>query len=157
MHAGRQETIDCGIEQSRRTILLLSPEYLTDEWPRQELLTAQWEMLAQRHCIIPVILSSISHLTDVDPVLKNIMKAVPCLVWPGPDSDNKQKEKFWKRLALLMPKFSKPYDDGGQHGQQGSRAGRSCLEMLKAFKAYGVCRTRKRRYSINRGTIETPL
>jgi hypothetical protein len=93
------------VEQSRRTILLISPEYLQEEWPRFEYVLAQQEMLRLRHRVIPVILRDISHVTDVDPVLKNMMKSLTCIVWPQED-DNRAVQKFWKRIELAMPKKS---------------------------------------------------
>jgi hypothetical protein len=94
------------VQKSRRTILLISPEYLSEEWPRFEYVLAQQEMLRLRHRIIPVILSDVTGVEDIDPVLKNMMQSLTCIVWPA-NEDKKEVGKFWKRLELAMPKKKK--------------------------------------------------
>ncbi|ELT87641.1 hypothetical protein CAPTEDRAFT_29778, partial [Capitella teleta] len=64
------------VQKSRRTILLISPEYLSEEWPRFEYVLAQQEMLRLRHRIIPVILSDVTGVEDIDPVLKTMMQSL---------------------------------------------------------------------------------
>ncbi|ELT88218.1 hypothetical protein CAPTEDRAFT_217981 [Capitella teleta] len=94
------------VQKSRRTILLISPEYLREEWPRFEYVLAQQEMLRLRHRIIPIILSDVTDVEDIDPVLGNMLRSLTCIVWPA-DGNEQEVEKFWKRLQLAMPKKKK--------------------------------------------------
>ena len=95
------------MEKSRRTILLITPEYLKDGWPKLQLLTATHQMMEKKHGIIPVILRDINHVTDdIDPVLRNIMKSFTCIKWPQ-DDDPKKIKVFWEHLRLELPKKKK--------------------------------------------------
>ena len=42
--------------------------------------------------------------SSMDPTLKNILSTVTYLEWQEDSSDEKKKEKFWKRLQLSLPK-----------------------------------------------------
>lgn len=90
------------VEDSRRTILVISQNYIESEWCRMEYQKAQHEMLKMKHKIIPVILEDISHL-KIDKNLKSIINSVTYIEWPG-ESDSKKLERFWKQLKLSMPK-----------------------------------------------------
>lgn len=92
-------------ENSRRTILVISPRYLESEWARMEYQRAQYETLKRKQRIIPVMLEDVSNFGDnMDPNLAYILKTVTYLEHPGPTADSKEMEKFWKRLQLSMPK-----------------------------------------------------
>ncbi|KAL4237066.1 TIR domain [Mactra antiquata] len=95
------------IESSRRTIIVLSPEYVKSEWCRMEYQKAQHEMLKLKHKIIPVVLEDISEVNNIDKNLKSIISSVTYLEWPGSDN-SKKVEKFWKKLELSLPKKSTP-------------------------------------------------
>ncbi|PVD23385.1 hypothetical protein C0Q70_16653 [Pomacea canaliculata] len=96
------------IENSRRTIMVLSPAYVQSEWCRLEYQKAQHEMLKLKHKIIPVVLEDVDHVSFVDKNLKNILDTVTYIKWPGPD-DSKRTEKFWKLVELSMPKKKNDY------------------------------------------------
>lgn len=96
------------IENSRRTILILSPAYIQSEWCRLEYQKAQHEMLKLRHKIIPVMLDDVTHLTSVDRNLQTILDTVTYIRWPG-EQDSKSNDKFWKLLQLSMPKRKSDY------------------------------------------------
>lgn len=93
------------IESSRRTIMVLSPEYVKSEWCRMEYQKAQHEMLKLKHKIIPIVLEDISEVKDVDKNLKSILNSVTYLEWPGQEN-SKKLERFWKKLELSLPKKS---------------------------------------------------
>lgn len=95
------------IESSRRTIMILSPEYVQSEWCRMEYQKAQHEMLKLKHKIIPIVLEDITKFKDVDTNLKSIISSVTYLEWPGHDN-SKKTERFWKKLELSLPKKSAP-------------------------------------------------
>lgn len=93
------------VKESRRTILVISPDYIQSEWTKLEYEVAQQEMLKRKQRIIPVLLDDISQSkSSMDPTLKNILSAVTYLEWPNDSSDEKKNEKFWKRLQLSLPK-----------------------------------------------------
>ncbi|XP_033727792.1 uncharacterized protein LOC117317104 [Pecten maximus] len=91
------------IVNSRRTILILSPRFVRSEFTRLEYQVAQQEMLKRKHRIIPLLLEDISADT-VDPNLKQILRCVTYLEYPGADSSEKNMNRFWKKLSLAMPK-----------------------------------------------------
>lgn len=93
------------IESSRRTIMVLSPEYVKSEWCRMEYQKAQHEMLKLKHKIIPIVLEDLSEVKNVDKNLKSILNSVTYLEWPGPEN-TKKLERFWKKLELSLPKKS---------------------------------------------------
>lgn len=95
------------IENSRRTILILTPRYLESEFTRFEYQKAQTEMLKKKHRIIPVVLEDISTIisSNMDKHLKAIIDTVTYLEWPfDAECSTKKLEKFWKRLHLSLPK-----------------------------------------------------
>lgn len=64
---------------------------------------AQHEMLKMRHKIIPIVLDDISKYKTIDKNLKTILSTVTYIEWPG-EEDSKKLEKFWKKIALSLPK-----------------------------------------------------
>ena len=93
------------IERSRRTIMILSPEYVQSEWCRMEYQKAQHEMLKLKHKIIPIVLADITEVKNIDTNLKSILNSVTYLEWPG-NENSKKTDKFWKKLELSLPKKS---------------------------------------------------
>ena len=89
------------INNSRRTILVLSPRFLDSEWTRYEYQVALQEMLKKKHRIIPLILEDISDIENIDETLKQILDSITYIKWP--DNDKKEKH-FWKTLQLYRPK-----------------------------------------------------
>ncbi|KAL3869220.1 hypothetical protein ACJMK2_041929 [Sinanodonta woodiana] len=92
------------IENSRRTILVLSPAYVESEWCRMEYQKAQHEMLKLKHKIIPIMLENITGIRNMDKNLRSILNSVTYVEWPGEDSDSKKYDKFWKKIRLSLPK-----------------------------------------------------
>ncbi|OWF38168.1 toll-like receptor 4 [Mizuhopecten yessoensis] len=93
------------VNNSRRTILILTPRYIESEFTRFEYQVAQHEMLKRKHRIIPVLLEDISDsMSSMDPNLRQIIKSVTYIEYPGSDATEKKLNTFWKRMALSMPK-----------------------------------------------------
>ena len=90
------------MEQSRRTILVISPDYVGSIWTRLEYQVAQQQMLRLRHKIIPIIYRDINHLTDLDLNLKLLLGSVTYLLWPGDNATSKQLKQFWKQLQTAL-------------------------------------------------------
>ena len=61
-------------------------------------------MLSLKMRIIPVILEDISQCASINPTLKAILQSVTYITYPGPEADERQMRKFWKRVQLSMPK-----------------------------------------------------
>ncbi|KAK3606472.1 hypothetical protein CHS0354_041420 [Potamilus streckersoni] len=99
------------VQNSRRTILVMSKNYVKSEFTRFEYQCAQNEMLQRKHRIIPILLEDITEIKDtIDPTLKVILNSVTYIMWPGEDNP-KELNKFWKRLELSMPKIRKVKDE----------------------------------------------
>ncbi|XP_050403178.1 uncharacterized protein LOC126819270 isoform X2 [Patella vulgata] len=108
------------VENSRRTILVLTPDYVESEFCMFEYQKAQHEMLRRKQRIIPIMFQDINDIEHVDKTLQSILDSITYLEWPGEDSP-KKIEKFWKRLEFSMPKkkslvstseITRPSDDG---------------------------------------------
>ncbi|XP_041360277.1 uncharacterized protein LOC121376469 [Gigantopelta aegis] len=105
------------IENSRRTILILSPSFVESEWCRLEYQKAQQEMLKLKHKIIPIMLQDITDVTNVDKNLKQIINTVTFIRWPGEEVE-KRVDKFWQLMQCSMPK--KKTDTAGSESSLGS-------------------------------------
>ncbi|KAK6188532.1 hypothetical protein SNE40_004690 [Patella caerulea] len=92
------------IENSRRTIMILTPNYVNSEWCRLEYQKAQHEMLKLKHKIVPIILEDLSGINAMDKNLKSILDTVTYIEYPTEADDSKKYDKFWKMLGLSMPK-----------------------------------------------------
>jgi len=69
-HEGIAENIIRAVENSSRTILVLSPDYCHGGWPRFEVQAAQKEMMNLRHRIVPIMFKDISQIRVADRVDK---------------------------------------------------------------------------------------
>ena len=92
------------MEQSRRTILIISPDYVGSIWTRLEYQVAQQEMLRMRHKIIPIIYREIKHMANLDPNLRMLLDSVTYLQWPGESAKSKGSKHFWKSLQNALDK-----------------------------------------------------
>ncbi|XP_060070333.1 uncharacterized protein LOC132550305 [Ylistrum balloti] len=93
------------VNNSRRTILILTPRYIESEFTRFEYQVAQHEMLKRKHRIIPILLEDITDsLSSMDPNLRQIIRSVTYIEYPGQDASEKKMNTFWKRMSLSMPK-----------------------------------------------------
>lgn len=95
------------INNSRRTIIVLSPQYIRSDFTRFEYQVAQTEMLKRKHKIIPIVLEDVKSFEDeMDENLKVIIQSVTYIKWPGSNS-LKALDQFWKQLQLSLPKKRK--------------------------------------------------
>ncbi|CAG5120676.1 unnamed protein product, partial [Candidula unifasciata] len=77
------ETILSAMEKSRRTIMIITPDYITNEWNRFEYLIAQHETLKLQQRIIPIILEDVGkESVNMDKSLKHILDSIKCLKYP---------------------------------------------------------------------------
>ncbi|XP_046557715.1 sushi, nidogen and EGF-like domain-containing protein 1 isoform X2 [Haliotis rubra] len=92
------------VENSRRTIMILTPSYIQSEFCRFEYQRAQHEMLKRKQRIIPIVLQDITQdRVYMDETLCTILDSITYIEWPK-DGNEKKVEKFWKRVELSMPK-----------------------------------------------------
>lgn len=81
------ETILTAVEKSRRTIMVITPDYVGNEWSRFEYLIAQHETLKLNQKIIPIILEEVDQNDlKVNKSLKHILQSVKCLKYPQMNS-----------------------------------------------------------------------
>ncbi|XP_077867596.1 uncharacterized protein LOC100367428 [Saccoglossus kowalevskii] len=108
-----------GIEESRRTLLILSPAFAESVWCEYELHFAHQEMVALKQKLIPIMFDDITHMENMRPSLRSILKTVVYISWPK-DGNHKNVDKFWKRLIKAMPeKARKEHDDNKKISHEG--------------------------------------
>ncbi|RUS71956.1 hypothetical protein EGW08_020284 [Elysia chlorotica] len=93
------------VKRSRRTIMVVSPAYVSSDWCRFEFQMALQEMVSQKHRILPILLDDVGSLKkDMDETLKKVLEAVTWIKYPGTEAKDKELDQFWKRISLSMPK-----------------------------------------------------
>ncbi|XP_036361282.1 probable serine/threonine-protein kinase DDB_G0272254 isoform X2 [Octopus sinensis] len=90
------------IQNSRRTLLVLTNDYIDSEWTRMEYQVAQQEMFKLRHRIIPVILGNFKDLDIKDKNLKFILETVTYLQWPSDSEGTHLQTAFWNNLKKTL-------------------------------------------------------
>lgn len=114
------DNITDSVKKSRRTLLIISPAFVSSTWCKFEYQMALQEMLHEKHRILPIIIGDVSQLKGkMDDTLKSILNTVTWLEYPGKDASDQEQEKFWKRLSLSLPK-KRP-------DQSEPAVGKSCL------------------------------
>ncbi|KAK2154851.1 hypothetical protein LSH36_256g06060 [Paralvinella palmiformis] len=109
--SGIAENIIRAVENSSRTILVLSPDYCHGGWPRFEVQAAQKEMMNLRHRIVPIMFKDISQIRvadRVDKLLEYLLNTVTYIQWPGTEGEQAER-RFWGQLRLAMPKVREGY------------------------------------------------
>ncbi|CAC5420261.1 unnamed protein product [Mytilus coruscus] len=97
------------IANSRRTIMIISKEYLQGGYTTFEYEVAHTEMInsKSKHKIIPIFLDKFDSCQGLmDDTLKCIVQSVTYITWPK-GTNQRAADSFWKRLELAMPKKSK--------------------------------------------------
>uniref|UniRef100_A0A182PWR2 TIR domain-containing protein n=1 Tax=Anopheles epiroticus TaxID=199890 RepID=A0A182PWR2_9DIPT len=84
------------VEESRRTIIVLSPHYLESVWGQMEFNTAYLQSLeVKRNRVIPIIYQDIGDIDQLDPELRAYLKTNTYVQWDDP--------WFWDKLCYAMP------------------------------------------------------
>lgn len=91
------DTICDAIDNSKRAIMVLSKNFLYNEWGRFEFKGAVHEILKRRRKLIIVLYGDIPQ-RDLDADIRLYLKSNLCIEW-----DDK---KFWQKLRLAMPSVS---------------------------------------------------
>ncbi|XP_035780867.1 protein toll-like [Anopheles albimanus] len=88
--------ISKAIEESRRTIVVLSKGYLSSVWGQQEFRTAfQQSVSEKRNRVVAIIYEDIGNVDNLDADLRAYLRSTTYLQW----GDN----WFWDKLAYAMP------------------------------------------------------
>uniref|UniRef100_A0A182U4L9 TIR domain-containing protein n=1 Tax=Anopheles melas TaxID=34690 RepID=A0A182U4L9_9DIPT len=84
------------VEESRRTIIILSLNYLESVWGQIEFSTAYLQSLADKcNRVIPIIYQDIGDIEQLDPQLQAYLKTNTYVRWDDP--------WFWEKLHYAMP------------------------------------------------------
>ncbi|KAK4299276.1 hypothetical protein Pmani_028450 [Petrolisthes manimaculis] len=94
------DTILSAVETSKRTILILSENFIKSEWCRFEFRSAHHEVLKDRRRRLIVILLGDVPQRDLDPDIRLYLKTNTYLKW----GDN----HFWEKLKFAMPDARRP-------------------------------------------------
>lgn len=89
------DTIVQAVESSRRTIMVLSENFIKSEWSRYEFKSAHHQVLRDRRKRLIVILLGDVLPKDLDPDLKLCLKNNTYLQWG--------EKLFWERLRFALP------------------------------------------------------
>lgn len=89
------ESIIQGVQLSRRTILVLSENYLKREWAKMDYRLAHQQVFKDRKNKIIIVLVGNIQMKDLDVDLRVYLKSNPCLQWG--------EKLFWKKLYYALP------------------------------------------------------
>lgn len=92
------DTIIEAVESSKRAILVLSRNFLYNEWSRFEVKSAIHEVLKRRRKLIFILYGNLPR-RDIDADMRMYLRTNTCIEW-----DDK---KFWQKLRLAMPQIRK--------------------------------------------------
>ncbi|KDR21043.1 toll-like receptor 6 [Zootermopsis nevadensis] len=95
MNAYVADTIVEAVESSRRTIIVLSKNFLRSEWCRFEFKSALHEVLKNRRRRLIIIILGELPQRDLDPDLRLYLKTNTCIEWGD--------RLFWQKLKFAMP------------------------------------------------------
>ncbi|XP_033643636.1 uncharacterized protein LOC117303520 [Asterias rubens] len=95
------DNIQTAVSTSRKTILVLSPDFMESEWCYYEFLCAMDEMLRDQTDIIPLMYQDIQHLELCDS-MQHLLQTVSYVPWLGGDGAQGQTERFWKPLKRAV-------------------------------------------------------
>lgn len=89
------DTIVQAIDSSRRTIMILSKNFIKSEWCRFEFKSAHHQVLRdRRRCLIVILLGDVPH-KDLDPDIRLYLKTNTYLQWGD--------KLFWQKLRFALP------------------------------------------------------
>ena len=111
------DTICEAIDNSKRAVLVLSKNFLYNEWGRFEFKGAVHEVLKRRRKLIIILYGDIPQ-KDLDADIRLFLKTNLCIEW-----DDK---KFWQKLRLALP------------SQTGKQSNKHCLTNRSTINIYAT-------------------
>lgn len=108
------DTICEAIDNSKRAVLVLSKNFLYNEWGRFEFKGAVHEVLKRRRKLIIILYGDIPQ-KDLDADIRLYLKTNLCIEW-----DDK---KFWQKLRLALP------SNNGKHSNKHCLTNRSTINI----------------------------
>lgn len=115
------DTICDAIDSSKRAVLVLSKNFLYNEWGRFEFKGAVHEVLRKRRKLIIILYGDIPQ-KDLDADIRLYLKTNLCIEW-----DDK---KFWQKLRLALPSHN------GKHANKQCLTNRSTTNVYAAAPIY---------------------
>eukprot|EP00058_Branchiostoma_floridae_P022957 XP_002608447.1 hypothetical protein BRAFLDRAFT_96585 [Branchiostoma floridae] len=94
------ENILNAVEESRRTIVVISRHFLESEWCQLEFQAAHAQVLQDRANRLIMILLEDIPVDDAPPEIRHYLKTNTYLKWGD--------ERFWERLVYVMPRPRPP-------------------------------------------------
>lgn len=92
------DTIVEAVESSKRVVLVLSRNFLYNEWSRFEVKSAIHEVIKRRRKLVFILYGNLPK-RDLDADMRMYLRSSTCIEW-----DDK---KFWQKLRLAMPHIRK--------------------------------------------------
>ncbi|PNF31818.1 hypothetical protein B7P43_G09333 [Cryptotermes secundus] len=123
MSAYVADTIIEAVESSRRTIVVLSKNFLHSEWCRFEFKSALHEVLKDRRRRLVIIVLGELPQRDLDPDLRLYLKTNTCIEWGD--------RLFWQKLKFAMPDVKKNSCNSNRESTRHHRQ-RSSLNLYSA-------------------------
>ena len=104
------------ITSSKRTLLILSPDFVSGDWPEFEVQCALRESLQKNHRLVPVVLTPLDDVTqDMSPTLQHIVSSFKCVHWPmeddvTPSNNSENANAFVKHMIRLHQQVAEKSD-----------------------------------------------
>ena len=82
---------------------MLTPSYLQSEWTKYEYDVAIHRLIERKTRIVPILFQDINHMSNIKEGLRNLLKTVNYIEWPGSESPE-ERSAFWEKLQKAMPR-----------------------------------------------------
>ena len=103
----KAEAIYSAVKSSRKTIIILTDDYIDEEWKMYEYETA-YSRISKKERVVIVVLLGVGKMGKLPQTLVGLLSSDDCIEWP--EEDKQGQEVFWQCLkdALNRPTFVGP-------------------------------------------------